>query len=42
MLIISNVDNNCLYFMLMENYSSEWVSPSVLMRNVTYVTYMYE
>ena len=32
----------CLYFMLIENYSSEWVLPDILMRNVTYVTYMYE
>ena len=32
----------CLYFMLIENYSCEWSLPDILMRNVTYVTYIYE
>ena len=31
-----------LYGMLIEKYSSEWVLLDILMRNVTYVTYMYE
>ena len=38
---ISNDDN----YLVIENYSFEWVLPDILMRkmrNVTYVTYMYE
>ena len=44
---ISNVVYYLLIFHAYGEYSSEWLSPKyqgsdILMRNVTYVTYMYE